>query len=219
MTKTPPGELYRLAPSPTPWNAYKGTKFAERFDDPQHKYLVLYGCSRRLGCFVECLAYFRVEDKPGFAELEEKFGTSFPEGTVPSRWCEGRFTQSARVNGTFADAANSAWIARLNHEFPDKLRHGRTYPWVDQSTIYQDRDRSATQWISRFVFDCKEGFAGVYYSSKLGADFSNWAVFEERASLCELGDLQAIPESDADLLAACSLLGLRPPSGTRAGHA
>ncbi len=210
MTNTPTGDLHRIAQGSTPWQAYKGTAYGERFDDPQRKYFVLYASSHRLCCFVECLAYFRVDpDKPGFRELQDKFGSTFPEGTVPPRWVADRFIQTAKVDGTFADIACSGWIARLLKEFPENLRRGLTYPWIDQSTIYQDKFRAVTQWISRTVFESGESFAGVYYSSKLGSDFLNWAIFEERAHISRLGPLQAVTEGDHDLLNACSLLDLK----------
>ena len=154
MSISPTGDLYRIAPSRTPWEAYEGTSFEQRFDDPERKYFVLYASSHRLGCFVECLAYFRIDpDKPGFAELQDKFGNSFPEGTVPPKWCWDRFIQSAKLTGIFAGVAQSDWIARLLKNFPEKFRKVSTYPWIDQSTIYQDKFRAITQWISRFVFD------------------------------------------------------------------
>jgi hypothetical protein len=213
VTTTPTGDLHRIAPSGTPWQAYQGAKFQERFDDPQRKYFVLYASSQRLGCFLECLAYFRVEpDKPGFEDLQEKFGDSFPAGAVPPSWFPDRFIQTAKVTGAFADVAGSSWIATLLKEFPDYLRQGSTYPWIDQSTIYQDKFRAITQWISRTVFERSETFAGLYYSSKLGSDFSNWAIFEERASISALGPLHAVTENDIDLLKACSSLDLKPPT-------
>jgi RES domain len=208
-----PSDLYRLALSRTPWEAHKATSFEQRFDDSERNYLVLYASSSRLGCFVECLAHFRSDpDKLGFAELKDKFGNSFPEGSVPPIWCRDRFVQIAQVAGSFADIAGSEWLARLLKNFPENLRQGLIYPWLDQSTIYQDKSRAITQWISRFVFDSAENLAGIYYTSKLGSNFSNWAVFEERAKISNLGPPQAVTESDADLLSACRLLGLNQPT-------
>ena len=74
--------------------------------------------------------------------------------------------------------------------FPEKLKPGLTYPWLDQSTIYQDKFRAITQWISRYVFDCEEKLTGLYYTSKLGSDFSKWAIFEKRASLFRSSELR-----------------------------
>ena len=214
MTNSPKGDLHRIAPSRTPWEAFRGTAFEQRFDDPEQKYLVLYASSQRVGCFIECLAYFRVDpDKPGFAELQDKFGNSFPEGAVPPKWCLNRHIQSAKVDGTFADVAQSGWIASLLKDFPKDLRRGLAYPWMDQSTIYQAKSRAITQWISRTVFENPAHFAGIYYTSKLGSDFSNWAIFEPRATILGLGTLETITETSADLLKACSLLGLKPPTG------
>jgi hypothetical protein len=214
VTISPAGDLYRLAPSRLPWEAYKGTSFEQRFDDPERNYFVLYASASRLGCFVECLAYFRSDPgKPGFAELQDKFGNSFPPGSVPAKWCNDRFVQTAQVTGSFADIAGSEWLARLLTNFPEKLKTVLTYPWLDQSTIYQDKFRAITQWISRFVFDSGENLAGIYYTSKLGSNFSNWAVFEARAKISNFGATQAITESDVDLLSASMLLGLNPPTG------
>jgi hypothetical protein len=210
---SPPSNLYRLAPSRTPWEPYKATSFEQRFDDPERNYFVLYASSSRLGCFVECLAYFRADpNKPGFAELQDKFGNSFPEGSIPPNWFRDRFVQNAEVTGSFADIAGSEWLACLLKNFPEELKPGLAYPWLDQSTIYQDKSRAITHWISRFVFDNGENLAGIYYTSKLGSNFPNWAVFEERAHISTLGLLQAVNEYDADLLGACALLGLNLPT-------
>ena len=152
---------------------------------------------------------------PGFTELEEKFGASFPQGTVPPNWCHKRFTQTARVEGIFADVAHSNWIAKLLKDFPYELRKDFGYPWVDQSTVYQDKSRQITQWISRVVYESGDNYSGIYYSSKLGSNFSNWAIFEERAKIAALGDLKPLDEADTDLLKACELLEIKPPTGAR----
>ncbi|MCW5979637.1 MAG: RES family NAD+ phosphorylase [Bryobacteraceae bacterium] len=67
---SPPSLIYRLGRRPDPWRppdwAHAGPDgtFGNRFDDPQGLYRVLYASSRKLGCFLETLARFRLYPKP-----------------------------------------------------------------------------------------------------------------------------------------------------------
>ena len=215
MKTRPTNDLHRLARGTTPWVAYKETEFKGRFDDPGHGYFVLYASSSRLSCFVECLAYFREQPKPGFEQLDA-FEPVFPSGVVPPEWFVNRFSQTAQVGGKFADVAHSEWIALLLDLVPvalsqELLAEGFVYPWIDQSAIYQSKSRRLTQWISKTVFDRPEQFSGIRYMSKHGLDFWNWAIFEERASIRPSGPLVPIRLDDADLLEACRKLRVKPP--------
>ena len=64
-TKTPTAPLFRLGRkpdllSPPDWSrAQPDGTFANRFDDPQGNYRVLYAATQRVSCFVETLARFR----------------------------------------------------------------------------------------------------------------------------------------------------------------
>ncbi len=150
MITSPRQLLHRIAQGNSPWVAYAGTKFEQRFDDPEKQFLVLYAGSSRLGCFIECLAHFRRAILPGFEELEEKFGPTFPQGAVPATWCTSRSSQSAKVTGIFADVAQGAWLSRLQIDAPAILLQELHAGQIDQSTIYQARFRPITQWVATF---------------------------------------------------------------------
>src|SRR5580698_5051711 len=89
-TKTPTAPLFRLGRkpdllSPPDWSrAQPDGTFANRFDDPQGNYRVLYAATQRVSCFVETLARFR-PDLSLIAELQEIAGEDdyVPLGTVP----------------------------------------------------------------------------------------------------------------------------------------
>ncbi len=204
MTKSPAGSLHRLAQGNTPWIAYAGTKFEQRFDDPKKEFLVLYACSERVGCFIECLAHFRQAELSGFHELDAKFGPSFPQGTVPPGWCQNRSIQAAQVIGIFADVAHSAWLIRLH---------------LDQSDIHQATSRPITQRIARAVFDSQEHFAGIYYTSRYGSDIEDWALFPGRATIEPKETPLSIAPNDPDLLSACARLQIQPPVEARTSRA
>jgi len=204
LTQNPAGLLHRLAKGNTPWIAYPGTKFEQRFDDPQKQFLVLYASSERIGCFIECLAHFRQAHLPGFHELEEKFGPSLPQGTVPPDWCQNRSSQTAKVTGIFADVAHSHWLARL---------------LVDQSAIHQATFRPITQRIARTVFEREENFAGIYYTSRHGSEIANWAIFEGRAIIKPENTPVPITPNDPDLLSACAHLQIQPPLAAQTSRA
>jgi len=207
--------LHRIAQGNSPWVAYAGTKFEQRFDDPEKQFLVLYAGSSRLGCFIECLAHFRRAILPGFEELEGKFGPTFPQGAVPATWCTSRSSQSTKVTGIFADVAQSAWLSRLQTDAPAILLQELHAGQIDQSTIHQARFRPITQWVARYVFQQEAHFAGIYYTSRHGSEFSNWAIFEGRPAIEPADSPIQITENDADLLAACQHLQIHAPSGTR----
>ncbi len=214
MTKSPPNLLHRIARGNSPWISFKQTKFQERFDDPDKKYFVLYGCSERVGCFVECLAYFRESSELRFDKLDDDLAKerTFPAGMVPQGWCSERLMQSARaIGGVFADVAHSDWIAILRDSVPGYLCRGIGYPCIDQSTIYQTKFRPITQWMSRALFEDPQCFAGIFHTSRHGSNFSNWAIFEGRVALEILGFAEPIKENDKDLLVACDLLRIQPP--------
>jgi hypothetical protein len=150
------------------------------------------------------------DEMPGFEDDHP-----LAAGVVPDDWCLKRSIQSALADGTYADVAHSGWIAELLERIPWYLCRGLQYPWIDQSTIYQAKSRAITQWISRVIYeDRRENFSGIYYTSKHGSDFDNWAIFEDKARLENLSKVSEILENDKDLLAACSLLHIKPPTLT-----
>ena len=103
-------------------------------------------------------------------------------GVVPEGWRAPRMIGEAMLAGEFADVAHSrslgymrAWLA------PDLAAYGLDD--LDASTIRLQAPRTLTQRISRLVYECstatgERAYAGIYYRSRLGDEFENWAIFE-----------------------------------------
>jgi hypothetical protein len=89
---------------------------------------------------------------------------------------------------------------------------------LDGAVIRQAR-REFTQEISLHVFGCADGtgapmFTGIAYESRLGSEFTNWAIFE-RPDHDPVRDISAedLRIDDPDLRAVCELFGLQLASG------
>ena len=94
---------------------------------------------------------------------------------------------------------------------PRLIHYG--YRDLDGAAIRSVR-REFTQEISLYVFGCADGagapmFSGIAYSSRLGDEFTNWAIFE-RADRDPVETVSAAEVSvdDPDLLATVGLFGL-----------
>jgi hypothetical protein len=204
--------IYRIARKPDPWAPpdWAAAPFSNRYDDPEGKYRVLYGCSQKVGCFVETLARFR----KGPAELAAQLTAikidpqddDFPPfvlGEIPSDWFSTRTMGMAKLNGSFADICSAEWIRRI------RLRMMPFLPAFgleefDASTI-QSGQREVTQMISRFVYE--SGADGIVYPSKHGHDFKNWAIFEPFE--IEIKSAEPITPDHPDFLKSLTLLNLR----------
>jgi hypothetical protein len=198
----PSTALFRVAHT-HPWEPHPFPKFANRFDDPDHRSQTLYACSQRLGAFVECLAPFR---PAALLPLSAVRGSTdhIPTGVVPRQWLESAFVGEALVHGEFADIYGADWISRLRNPLAGIVRaHG--YQDLDASVLQQARHRAITQAASKEVR--LAGMNGVYYRSRLGHDFENWASFEP-FSIDPLASPKVISDHDPDLLKALSLLGI-----------
>ena len=181
-----PGPVYRVGRHPDPWAwpdwayATDGT-FGNRWDDPQGEYRVLYACSQRVGAFVETLARFRpdLEVVAALARVEgDEDGP--PVGVVPARWLAGRRVGRAGLSGRFVDVGDARSLATLRTDAAASAIHYGLSD-IDASAIRLTARRGFTQEISRLVYaSVNEGgpFAGIRYASRLGDQFTNWAIFE-----------------------------------------
>ncbi|MFI5086842.1 MAG: RES family NAD+ phosphorylase [Terriglobales bacterium] len=163
------------APLDWSWAEPDGT-FANRFDDPESKYRVLYASSQKLGCFLETLARYR-QDPNLLAELSDISGDDdfFPLGEVPYVWIEGRLLGSATIDGDYADVGSSEMLNRLRVRLAGRFAEFGIDDF-DASILQRTSPRSLTQAISRIIYGA--GSDGIYYRSKHGHDIENWALFE-----------------------------------------
>jgi len=220
----PTEPLHRVGRRPNAWAwpdwAYAGPDgmFGNRYDDPRAEYRVLYASSERRGAFVEVLARFRPEPAVlrELAEIElepdERDDGPHP-GQLPRSWLDGRSVGSALAGGPFAAIGTSLSLAYLRDRLADRaLHHG--IDELDAAAIRVHAPRAFTQEVSRLVFECavlggKPQFHGIAYSSRLGDEVANWAIFEAPGE-ARLRETQSRPveSDDPDLAAALVLLGI-----------
>lgn len=206
-----PPIIYRLGRRPDPWQpldwalAGPDGAFGNRFDDPQGLFRVLYASSRKLGCFLETLARFRLDLKL-LEELREIDGDDdfIPLATVPSEWLEKRVIGSAAASGRYADLYASAWLGHPRTALAsDILAVGLED--LDAATLHLAAPRQLTQRAARVAFEA--GFDGVHYRSRYGHEVSNWALFEP--FLVQPKEPEGIDPADAELQEALRIHGLR----------
>ena len=115
-----------------------------------------------------------------------------------------RVIGTASADGGYADIYGAEWIAALRRKLGSEcLRLG--FPDLDAAALQSPSPRILTQLASRVVYDM--GLAGVYFRSRYGHNFDNWALFEP----CRLRDAKSrrIAMDDAALAEALRILGLR----------
>jgi hypothetical protein len=216
----PEGWIYRVAREPDAWAwpdwiyAHEDGTFGNRFDDPRGEYRVLYASSRREGAFAETLSRFRV-DLHVVAELQaiddDPDDARYPEalrgGVVPTEWLHTRVLGTAQHAGAFVDLGHSHSLAHLRSALSHRvLHHGLDD--LDAGDVRRRAPRRLTQEISRYLFEHEgDAIAGVRYSSRLGDEFVNWAMFEpNRPSAARSA---AIAGDDDALRAVFERFGLR----------
>ncbi|MCW5979732.1 MAG: RES family NAD+ phosphorylase [Bryobacteraceae bacterium] len=208
---TAPSAIYRLGRRPDPWQpldwalAGPDGTFGNRFDDPQGFFRVLYASSRRLGCFLETLARFRL-DLSLLEELREIDGDDdfFPLATVPSEWLEKRVMGPATTNGRYADLYASSWVGHLRTSLVSDLR-ALGVEDLDAATLHLSAPRRLTQRAARIAFEA--GFDGVHYRSRYGHEVENWALFEP--FLVQPKETEEIDTADPELQEALRIHGLQ----------
>lgn len=212
----PQGLLFRLAhrPDPWAWPPWTYCRRANRWDDPTDTYRVLYASTERRATFLETLARFRPDPAvvAGLAQISGHDEGALPPGHVPGSWVTARMIGTAMVGGHFADIGASASLAHLQEALAARLIH-YGYRELDGAVIREAR-REFTQEISLYVFGRADGagapmFSGIAYRSRLGDEFTNWAVFE-RSEQDPVRNATAADLSvdDPDLLATLELFGL-----------
>lgn len=212
---TPRGPLFRLAHGPDPWAwpPWIYCRRANRWDDPTDTYRVLYTSERR-ATFLETLARFRPDPAvvAGLAGISGHDEGALPPGHVPASWVNARMIGTATVGGRFADIGSSVSLAHLQQALAARLIH-YGYRELDGAVI-RDARREFTQEISLYVFGRSDGtgapmFSGVAYRSRLGDEFTNWAIFE-RPDQDPIRNATAVDLSldDPDLLATLAMFGL-----------
>lgn len=206
----PPKDVHRVARKPDPWALLNWTwvhddgTFDNRYDDPQAKYRVLYAATRRLTCFIETLAWYRI-DMIAAAEMALISGEDdfYPRGKVPPEYLNTRTMGVATVQAECADLGNAEWLARLRVKLlPYAKDFGLTD--IDASVLQRSSPRRLTQLMSRVVYE--DGADGIRYLSKFGNDLENWAFFEPVTILTKR--TEGLREDDPDLLQALEILNL-----------
>jgi hypothetical protein len=71
----------------------------------------------------------------------------------------------------------------------------------------QAAKRSVTQRASTIVHDLG-AFAGIYYASRHGLGFENWALFEFKATIKPLIPVRRVSKNDPELQQALDILHL-----------
>lgn len=218
-----PESFFRIGRKPNPWEwpdwAFAGPDgtFGNRWDDPRKTYRVLYAATEKLGAFLEILARFRPDPAVivGLAEIDGE-DDCFPIGRVPASLIQNRLISSATPNGTFADVRCAASLAYLRTAMAERLVHYGLSD-LDGATIRLSVPRTFTQEVSRHIFELTEPessqrrFAGICYSSRLGDEYVNWAVFEDsdgNPGVIIPISFEPITEDDPDLCRALEILDL-----------
>ncbi len=213
---TPRGPLFRLAhrPDPWAWPPWTYCRRANRWDDPTDTYRVLYASTERRATFLETLARFRPDPVvvAGLAEISGDDEGALPPGHVPGAWVTARMIGTATVNGLFADIGSSESLAHLREVLAARLIH---FGYQDlDGAVVREAHREFTQEISLYVFGRADSvgaptFSGLAYRSRLGDEFTNWAIFErpdrDPVLNATATDLRV---DDPDLLATLELFGL-----------
>ena len=209
--KTPPQPIYRVGRWPDAWQApdWSGASpdgtFANRFDDPQSYYRVLYASSQEVACFIETLARFR-PDLTLLAELQAIDGENdfYQPGVVPADWCAQRALGAASAEGHYAEICGAEWITLLRRKLASECL-SLDIADLDASVLQSGLPRRITQLASRLAYE--RGLSGIYYRSRYGNNFENWALFEPfRIAHTVSG---AIAKDYPPLLAAAEILKLK----------
>ncbi|MFY9673205.1 MAG: RES domain-containing protein [Terriglobales bacterium] len=181
-TKTPTQPIYRVGRWPDAWQppdwsrASPDGTFGNRFDDPESYYRLLYASSQEVACFIETLARFR-PDLTLLAELQAIEGEDdfYPSGEVPAGWRANRVLGTASAAGDYAEICGAEWITLLRRKLASEcLSLGIND--LDVSVLQSGSLRRITQLASHIAYEC--GLSGIYYRSRYGSNFENWALFE-----------------------------------------
>ncbi len=234
----PTDGLYRIARGPDEpfalpdWErADTDGTFGNRFDDPggilgivpEHRFRVIYCATQREAAFAEVVSRFR--QRPGLnavldqidddeETLQESLrGAIDPDFTdhnlLESDWLQRRRIGYTRIvpHDDFVDISDADSLAHLNEVLAPLLAWLKI-DQLDLSSITSQNLRLLTQCAARYIYSCE--FAGIRYTSRLGANWECWALFEGRFRH-EMG-YPEFPENisanDNDLLSVAKRFGL-----------
>jgi len=212
--------LYRVGRAPDPWalpdwaHVQPDGTFGSRWDDPGSTYRVLYASSRRLGAYLESMAWARPDpavDLDVRAVVDEDEADNFPTaGVIDRAWLDKRRLGRSRGNGTFAVGGHSATLSRLRGAMSGEMARFGIRD-LDGAAIRSTAPRGFTQALSRLIYSCRRAddatpaYDGIQYLSKYGDDLECWALFEGRGELTDTESLVLDPK-DPELVEAERLL-------------
>jgi hypothetical protein len=120
----------------------------------------------------------------------------------------------AVVGGRFVDIGDASSLVTLRaHLAARAIHYGLSE--IDAAAVRLSAPRRFTQEVSRLIYEWREehgGFAGICYRSRLGDQFTNWAIFEPPPAAqpaLEGESAEEVESDDRDLLEALQLLGLQ----------
>lgn len=234
----PRNGIYRIGRGPDEpfalpgWNrAEPDGTFGNRFDDPggihgilpEHRFRVIYCATQREAAFAEVVSRFR--QRPGLnpvlaqiEDVEESLRDALGGAVDPdfldhnlleSDWLQRRRIGHTRIgaHGEFVDISHADSLAHLNETLAPLLTL-LGIEQLDLSSITNPDPRVLTQYAARYIYH--RGFAGIRYTSRLGANWVCWALFEGRFHH-EMGypDFpENITPDDDDLLSVAKRFGL-----------
>lgn len=178
------------------------TEAGNRFDVPGAG--VLYAGNDLRACYIETLARFRPSPRMR-AEVGHD-GDYMNAGAIPAAWREDRVLAQFAVDPdgpAFVDLDNSRTLTHLANQLD--LRAGLDAFGVtdlDRGAVYTS-SRRVTRWLALWIYAQTDEtgagrYAGIRYQSRLGKQYTCWAIFEERTTLTLLRT-HAITRSDPDL--------------------
>ncbi len=207
---------------PPPWDKAG----ANRFDDPERSYRVIYVASNRAGAFGESLARYRrslsllalmqgVEDDEPLDQALAALLDPADErrGVVPFDWRFRRQIGATILDPplVFADILDAGTISHLRViTAPVSATIGiRDF---DLSTVLGP-ERAITQACAQYIHSLHDEqgtprFAGIRYRSRLNDRWTCWAIFDDRLVHTPQRLETTINLDDADFLAAAHLLDL-----------
>jgi hypothetical protein len=168
---------------------------------------------------METLARFRPDPLvlAGLSAIkDDEDSTALSSGEVHASWAWERRIGAATVTGKYGAVSTASWITHLRSALAARIIH-HGLDELDASTLRASAPRSMTQEISRYIYEITslEGtqeYDGICYESRLGDEFTTWAIFEPADSttwkLISDATCDAIEINDADFRAALDTLGL-----------
>lgn len=211
--------VFRLGYAPDAW-AWPPWQYVGRgrWDAPDQSYRVLYASTSRLAVFMETLASLQPEPhvEAQLSLIDTSVEETWSPGHIPADWLDRRRVGKGSIReGVFAHLGHSKSLSFFRRSFSELLTIFGVGN-LDAADI-RSSDSSGnglTQKLSGIVNACHEDdgrrqFEGIFYESRLGDEFDNWAMFEPFEVLDTSSE--KIETDDNDLREAARRLGLSPP--------